>query len=71
MFTIKTIYIFLSFKDVLQLLTCLPGPLILGYDGLQDTCPDGANNILSELGVRNLTRERALRVIGQRVDLAL
>jgi len=62
---------FRELLDVLQLLTCLPGPLILGYDGLQDTCPDGANNILSELGVRNLTRERALRVIGQRVDLAL
>ena len=35
----------------------------------QSSCATGAVNILTELGIRNLNRDRALRVMQNRIEL--
>jgi len=55
--------------DVLTLLTTPTGPLMLAFEGLKSSCATGAVNILTELGIRNLNRDRALRVMQNRIEL--
>ena len=62
---------FRDLDDVLRLLTSAPAPLRLVAEALAEACEDGANNILAEVGVTQLTPERAARVIRLRIDLQL
>ncbi|XP_023330399.1 RAD50-interacting protein 1 [Eurytemora carolleeae] len=57
--------------DALKLLKSCAGPLVLAYQGLLDTCETGAINILADLGIQHLTRDRACLIISTRIDLEL
>ncbi len=60
-----------KFQDALKLLKSCAGPLVLAYQGLLDTCETGAINILADLGIQHLTRDRACLIISTRIDLEL
>ena len=59
------------FQDVLKLISCPPATLVLVFDGLKDSCKEGAMNILAEIGVNNLSPDQAIRVVETRIDLQL